>query len=115
MDEFVNFDFHDMDDLDEVEEHLRPEKVAELFDVLDDDDSGSITENEFINGMMQLALSDVDLELARIKGLAKQSKRSLKKIMSVLDDKTVSRPATRREDTDGTLKNELNGIGVEWT
>merc|ERR1712008_72041 len=101
--EFLRCDFSKVDELHQLAQHLRPEVIAELYDVLDDDDSGSITENEFVNGMMQLALSDVDLELAQIKGLAKQSKRSLKKIMSVLDEKTIIRVNTQ-QDTDSTTK-----------
>jgi len=86
MKEFLGFDFRDLDELDQLRHHLRPEVIAELYDVLDDDDSGTITENEFINGMMQLALSDSDLELAQIKALVKQSKRSVRKIAALLDE-----------------------------
>jgi Ca2+-binding EF-hand superfamily protein len=99
MAEFLNYKFSDIDELDQLAQYLRPEVITELYDVLDDDDSGSITEDEFVNGMMQFALSEVDLELAQIKGLAKQSKRSLKKIMSALEDKQTRGMATRRQDS----------------
>jgi len=86
FEDFLRFDFSDMDELDQLQQHLRPEVIAELYDVLDDDDSGTITEKEFIEGMMQLALSDVDLELAQIKGLVKQCKRSTKKVQILLQE-----------------------------
>jgi len=84
--EFMNFNFKGIDGLEEVQEYLRPEKIAKLFDVLDDDDSGSITENEFINGLMRLVLIDTDLELAQTKGLVKQGKRSLKRITTCTEE-----------------------------
>jgi len=99
MEEFLQFDFSGMDELNQIQQHLRPEVIAELYDVLDDDDSGAITEKEFIEGMMQLALSDVDLELAQIKGLVKQCKRSTKKVQILLQEQfNGARPNNAQPD-----------------
>jgi len=99
FEDFLRFDFSDMDELDQLQQHLRPEVIAELYDVLDDDDSGTITEKEFIEGMMQLALSDVDLELAQIKGLVKQCKRSTKKVQILLQEQfNGARPNNAQPD-----------------
>jgi len=92
-----------------VHEYLGSDKIVGLFDVLDDDDSGSITANEFTNGMMQLALGDTDLELAQIKGLLRQGKRSMKRITKymeqtvalLVDRETLSRDTIQEPESDG--------------
>mmetsp|Transcript_105104 Transcript_105104/g.208938 ORF Transcript_105104/g.208938 Transcript_105104/m.208938 type:complete len:563 (-) Transcript_105104:57-1745(-) len=120
MNEFMDYR-KEMDEVDEIAQHLRPEFIAELFDVLDEDDSGHIGENEFLEGMMRLALSEENLELAQIKGLVKQTKRSLKKvaehekrILAILEDTSSTRRqdqrivASRFEDTSSTRQGMTN-------
>merc|ERR1712137_960781 len=38
------------------------DKIAELFDVLDTDNSNEVSEEEFISGVLQLVLSDVSFD-----------------------------------------------------
>jgi len=82
MEEFTKFDFKQVPELGEVSKHLGPEAISQLCDVLDNDDSGTITEEEMVDGLMQLALLDTSLELAQIKGLVTQAKFTLKKLMT---------------------------------
>jgi hypothetical protein len=41
---------------------FKPESMGQLFEILDTDDSGEIDEEEFVNGVMQLAMTDVPIE-----------------------------------------------------
>lgn len=41
---------------------FKPESMLQLFDILDSDDSGECDEDEFVNGVMQMAMTDVPIE-----------------------------------------------------
>lgn len=83
--EFMKADLSKRHDLAEVAELLKPETIIELYDLLDTDESGTITEDELITGLMKLKLAETSLEIAQIKQIASQSQRSLKSVKVTLD------------------------------
>jgi len=83
--EFLNADFSKRADLEEVAALLTPAKKHELYDHLDADDSGIITEEELIDGVMKLKLTETTLEIAQIKTLVTKQKRSLRAIRAAVD------------------------------
>merc|ERR1712064_238966 len=58
------------------------ESITELFSVLDIDDSGALSKDEFVDGVINLALSDASLESLRHLRLLLQVK-SYQRAMSV--------------------------------
>lgn len=47
---------------DGLRDIFKPELMVQLFDILDADDSGAIDEEEFVTGVMQMAMTDVPIE-----------------------------------------------------
>lgn len=64
-------------ELQEVVNHAR---VIDLFDALDKDQSGFITEDEFVEGLGYMAMSDVPLETMQILHLLRNCTRELSKL-----------------------------------
>merc|ERR1711879_137180 len=43
-----------------------PDRIQDFFDCIDFDDSGTVAENEFIEGVLRLTLSKVPLEIHQL-------------------------------------------------
>jgi hypothetical protein len=70
-----------------IKEYVDCEKLIEIFEFLDDDNSGEINEDEFVGGVCQMALSSVPVETTQMLG-------HLRHIKEVVDDLKSGASAT---------------------
>merc|ERR1712194_620726 len=57
-----------------------PEKLLDLFDFIDTDQSGEVTETEFLEGICHLSLLDVPVETTQMLQMLRHHKRRLTEV-----------------------------------
>lgn len=87
-------------------EPLRNHSVGELFDILDADCTGNIDEDEFVDGMLQMIVSDADPDMMQMLALLKANRRKIAQ-MEFLISKIDNRTARKRARL-GTERAALN-------
>lgn len=84
--------------LQEIVSHAR---IIDLFDALDKDQSGYVTEDEFIEGLGYMALSDVPLETLQILHIVRNCRKDIAKLRR--DTRVSLDRAAGRKVSRGTL------------
>ena len=51
--------------------------IAEIFDIIDVDQTGSLEENEFVEGLIQMATSDLQPDMMQLFSLARLLRRDV--------------------------------------
>jgi len=78
-------DFASSKKLQDVVPLLRPQFIDELCEVVDVNGDGYITEDELVNGILHLSFQDPSIELAQIKNLMMQAKRTMRHMRQAVD------------------------------
>lgn len=81
--EITNIRLEDMPE--QVVEHISPESMEELAEILDADHSGYVTEDEFITGLIDICISEVSKEQLLTLKLVKTQHKTLQEQKDVLD------------------------------
>merc|ERR1712107_315952 len=63
---------------------FKPEAVMNLFEFLDTSNSGEVDENDFVDGVVQMAMTEVPLESHQMLKLLKVNRRKVEHIQSML-------------------------------
>jgi voltage-gated sodium channel len=61
----------------DIKEFVEPTKLLEMFEFLDNDQSGEITKDEFVDGVCSLVVSAVPIETTQILQLTRQTHRAV--------------------------------------
>jgi len=67
-------------------ELLGPNSMMELFEMLDEDGSGEVHENEFTEGLLKTAVSDVPMETQQMIKLMRINRRKIDKCQDLLNE-----------------------------
>jgi len=73
---------------DDIKEFVQPERLLEMFEFLDQDQSGDVTRDEFVDGVCSLVVSAVPIETTQIFQLVRQTHRA---VMDTLHEVQVGR------------------------
>merc|ERR1740138_67622 len=70
----------------ELRDVLKPDKLVDLFEFLDVDGSGELTETEFVEGVSHLALMNVPVETTQILQLLRHNRRKVGCMEEAVDE-----------------------------
>jgi len=90
-----------------VLEPIQNHSIGELFDILDADGTGNIDEEEFVDGMLQIIVSDADPDIIQILSLSKANRRKIAQIEVLLSK--IDRGARKRTVRMGTAESSRMG------
>jgi hypothetical protein len=96
IDELKDLRFHEKVLPKELQLLIQPDKLADLFEFLDTDDSGEIDEDEFKAGIAHLALSSTAVETTQMLQLLRDSRKGLQAVVRhMMLDPTSPTSSTR--------------------
>lgn len=67
-----------------VQHIFKPDSIMELFDVLDSNQAGEIGEDDFVDSVMQMAMTEVPLESRQMLQAAKVIRRKVDHVQSMM-------------------------------
>jgi hypothetical protein len=77
-------------ELDELPKHVRDRlglrNMQELFEMLDEDNSGDVNEAEFLNGILSVLLEDTPVELVRLVKYSRLQRHMSVELKSIVED-----------------------------
>lgn len=85
MQDLATANFASMPGLDGVSQILTPQVLVDLWYFFDADDSGFISEEEFVNGVLQLALSETSFEITEVKHLVLANAKNVRALRQAVD------------------------------
>uniref|UniRef100_A0A7S0B1Q9 EF-hand domain-containing protein n=1 Tax=Pyrodinium bahamense TaxID=73915 RepID=A0A7S0B1Q9_9DINO len=85
MEDLATANFANMPGLDGVSQILTPQVLVDLWYFFDADDSGFISEEEFVNGVLQLALSETSFEITEVKHLVLANAKNVRALRQAVD------------------------------
>jgi len=86
--EILDANYAAMPPIADIAHLLTRQTLAEFFDVFDEDDSGSVSEHEFVHGVMRLVmseLSDTSIEVTEVKHLALANAKSVRDVKAGIE------------------------------
>eukprot|EP00927_Polykrikos_kofoidii_P069116 TRINITY_DN644_c2_g3_i2.p1 TRINITY_DN644_c2_g3~~TRINITY_DN644_c2_g3_i2.p1 ORF type:complete len:166 (+),score=29.16 TRINITY_DN644_c2_g3_i2:52-498(+) len=69
-----------------VRDRLGAENMQELFEMLDEDESGDVNEAEFLNGILSVLLEDTPVELVRLVKYSRLQRHMSVELKSIVED-----------------------------
>eukprot|EP00927_Polykrikos_kofoidii_P069115 TRINITY_DN644_c2_g3_i1.p1 TRINITY_DN644_c2_g3~~TRINITY_DN644_c2_g3_i1.p1 ORF type:complete len:166 (+),score=29.30 TRINITY_DN644_c2_g3_i1:52-498(+) len=77
-------------ELDELPKHVRDRlglrNMQELFEMLDEDNSGDVNEAEFLNGILSVLLEDTPIELVKLVRYSRHQRHMFVELKSIVED-----------------------------
>merc|ERR1712196_308717 len=90
----------------ELQDVLKPDKLVDLFEFLDVDGSGELSEVEFVEGVSHMALMHIPVETTQILQLLRPNGGKVGRMEEVVDELSKNpglRDSTRRVSSTGSL------------
>jgi len=85
LEELLSANLHKDPQYSKVRHILKPDILADLYGCLDANGSGTITEDELVISVMQLAVSESSLDMAEVKHLIRSSLRQIRQMKASFD------------------------------
>lgn len=94
----------------ELQELLSPARMIDLFEALDSDHSGDLSESEFVNGMGCVAFADVSLETIQILHHLRSLREDLRQVRQTMSPGTGARTSRKSDKSKGGSR----GVRQVW-